>query len=443
VQLLARNLGIPNVVVGKALLPRVQARDGQRAVLAVSPGGVVQLVEDGSQWDAVFGKQRPKADFRIRPDLEKLDLERTDFVPLTDLRAKDSGRLAGPKSANLGELKHYFGDAVPDGVVIPFGTFRKLLDRPLEAGGPSVFEWMKERYRTIDGLEGRPDQQRRAVHEFLSRLRGWIEHVDLGADFRTRLAAALEKAFGPSGSYGVFVRSDTNVEDLPGFTGAGLNLTVPNVVGLEPVLEAIGRVWASPFTERSYWWRQAHMDDPEYVFPAVLLQRAFPSAKSGVMVTTDVEGGRDGWLSVAVNEGVGGAVDGQAAESLLIRTDTGEVRFLAQGTAPYRRELAAAGGLTLVPASGTEGVLAETEITQLVALARELPTRFPSLRSESGKAVPADVEFGFRTGRLTLLQIRPFVENAGARRSQYLYQLDARSRERGGHAVPLDAIPEG
>ena len=50
---------------------------------------------------------------------------------------------------------------------------------------------------------------------------------------------------------GVFVRSDTNVEDLPGFTGAGLNKTIPNVVGYDAILQAIREVWASPFSDRA------------------------------------------------------------------------------------------------------------------------------------------------------------------------------------------------
>ena len=55
VQLLARNLGIPNVVVDEALLPALQRADGQRIVLAVSAGGLVEIDADGPRWDAVFG----------------------------------------------------------------------------------------------------------------------------------------------------------------------------------------------------------------------------------------------------------------------------------------------------------------------------------------------------------------------------------------------------
>ena len=86
-----------------------------------------------------------------------------------------------------------------------------------------------------------------------------------------------------------------------------------HVVGFEAVLRAISQAWASPFSQRAYAWRQAHMDQPQHVYPAVLLMQNVPVDTSGVMVTQDIETGVSGWLSVAVNEGVGGAVNGQAA----------------------------------------------------------------------------------------------------------------------------------
>jgi phosphoenolpyruvate synthase/pyruvate phosphate dikinase len=300
---------------------------------------------------------------------------------------------------------------------------------------------MKQQYATIAALAGRPDEQQRAVSAFLARLRAWIESADPGPEFRDRLTRTLAERFGQDGSYGVFVRSDTNVEDLPGFTGAGLNLTVSNVVGSEQVLAAIRKVWASPFTERAYGWRQAHMEQPEYVFPAVVVQRSFPSEKSGVMVSADVTEGEPGWITVAVNEGVSGAVDGQAAESLRVSTQSGEVRLLAQATAPRRNVLSPRGGIVEEPASGREAVLAPEEIAQLVALAKELPARVATLRAPDGGTLPADVEFAFRGGRLTLLQIRPFVESRAAQRNEHLLALDAPLRERAGRRVRLDAAP--
>ena len=163
------------------------------------------------------------------------------------------------------------------------------------------------------------------------------------------------------------------------------------------------RVWASPFTERAYNWRQGHMENPEYVFPSVVIQFGFAAEKSGVMVTVDVDTGDDRFLSVAVSEGVGGAVDGQATESLLVNAETGRVQLLAEATAPRRTILLPTGGVESVAATGTSTVLQPLEIEQLIRFAREVPVRFPTLRSESGEPLPADVEFAFRDGKRLLL----------------------------------------
>ena len=62
VQLLARNLGIPNVAIDGSLLPELKRHDGERVVLAVSPAGLVELAADGPRWEAVFGKGRAATD---------------------------------------------------------------------------------------------------------------------------------------------------------------------------------------------------------------------------------------------------------------------------------------------------------------------------------------------------------------------------------------------
>ncbi|MEZ5542310.1 MAG: PEP/pyruvate-binding domain-containing protein [Pseudomonadota bacterium] len=433
VQLLARNLGIPNVVVDERVVEQLKPHIGARIVLAVSPQGTVQITADGPHWDRIFGRDDPDAGVVIRPDLQKLDLARTQPLSLEDIRASDSGRIVGPKAANLGELRHYYPDAVNPGVVIPFGVFRALLDQPLEAGGPPVFEWLRAEYARLRTLpEG--TQRQAATGAVLERLRQWLVDAEPGAEFRSALRTAMDNAFGDADHVGVFVRSDTNVEDLPGFSGAGLNLTLPNVVGFDAVVRAIQKVWASPFTERAYAWRQAHMEQPEHVYPAVLLLKTFASEKSGVLVTADVDSGDRQWLSIAVNEGVGGAVEGQAAEELRVRRSTGAVRLLAQATAPLRAEPVPAGGMRKVPASGRAQVLEAGELMQLRTLADDIERRFPLPAMPGGAAPPADIEFGFRDGHLALFQIRPFVESQRALRSQYLIDID-RSGTRSKQAV--------
>jgi len=372
-----------------------------------------------------------------------LDLYNQSLIPLQNLRAVDSGRVAGPKGANLGELKHHFPEAVTDGLVIPFGLFRALLEQPIEPGGPSVFSWMQAQYKLIRSLAENPEKQDQAVRRFLMRMQDWIVNADPGDEFRERLRAAMAETFGADGTYGVFVRSDTNVEDLPGFTGAGLNLTVPNVVGFDNVLEAIKQVWASPFTERAYRWRQAYMQTPEHVYASVLLLKSVASDKSGVLVTADVDSGQAGWLTVAVNEGVGGAVSGQTSEELRINLETGDVRLMAHATEPKKRVLLSSGGITKIAASGTEAVLSQSDITLLMKFAGSIPQRFPKLQDVDGTPVPADVEFGFYQNKLVLFQIRPFLDSSRARQNLFLNQLDQKLIEKQDIAIDLDKIPEG
>jgi hypothetical protein len=440
VQLLARNLGIPNVTVDESLITELKDYEGQKIILASSPGGSVQLIRDKGQLNHIF-EQKTESASLIRPDLEKLDLKNRNFIPLSQLRAKDSGRTVGPKAANLGELYHHYPEAVANGLAIPFGVFRSLLDQPFKKGKQTIFEWMEAEYAKIQTMSPGSAKRDEKMESLRKEIQDYMLNVDLDDAFRRRLAAAMEKVFGPDGTYGVFVRSDTNVEDLPGFTGAGLNKTIPNVVGFEKVLAAIPRVWASPFSKRAFAWRQSHMDLPQHVYASVLLLRSVPSEKSGVMVTRDIDTGKKGWLSVAVNEGVGGAVDGQAAESLRINVKTGDVRMLAQATATWRRVLKSDGGVDKELVAEAETVLKANEIEQLINLAQDLPQRWPYILDADGNPIEADIEFGFVDSKLQLFQIRPFLESIQARSNEFLINLDKDMSSQLDQKVKLDEQP--
>ena len=442
VQLLARNLGIPNVSIDETLIAKLKKYENKRIILAVSPGGAVRLFEDDESFDHLFNQQNLDAAISIQPDLEKLDLENLNFIPLSKLRSTDSGVTVGPKAAKLGELHHHFPDAVANGLAIPFSVFSQLMQQPMPDAGKSVFYWMVDQYQLMAVMPAGSDQRKKAEKGFRKRLSNWIENANPGKSFKLRLASDMEKVFGKDGNYGVFVRSDTNVEDLPNFTGAGLNLTVPNVIGFDNILKAISRVWASPFSRRAFAWRQSHMDQPEHVYPAILLMRSVPVEKSGVMVTRDVDTGEEGWLSIAVNEGVGGAVDGQAAESILVNVETGEVKLMAQASTRSRRRLNKSGGVSKISVSGSDTVLRQQEIEQLIDLSKNIPAKFPEIIDESGNPGPADIEFGFLEGKLQLFQIRPFLESRRARGSEYLIAMDQDMVLAEGISINLNEAPE-
>ena len=108
------------------------------------------------------------------------------------------------------------------------------------------------------------------------------------------------------------------------------------------------------------------------------------------MVTADIDTGQTGWLTIAVNEGVGGAVAGQTSEELRVRVSDGTVRLMAQATDPYKVVLLKKGGIAKVPASGTQAILSQKNIQDLREFARSVPDRFPLLRNAQDDPVPAD-----------------------------------------------------
>ena len=158
-------------------------------------------------------------------------------------------------------------------------------------------------------------------------------------------------------------------------------------------------------------------------------------------MTADIDTGARDVLSVAVNEGLGGAVDGQAAESLRISADGETVTVLATATAPWRRVPDPAGGILKLPASGADTVMTPLEIKRLAAFAQELPQRFGPIEDDEGRPAPADVEFGFLDGQLRLFQIRPFLDNQMVQGSSALRDMDKGLDAGATTQVPLSGRP--
>ena len=442
VQLLAKNLGIPNVTINESFLAQIQTHDGDMIVMAVSPNGVVEIHNDSEQWREFFDTKTRQENVVIKPDLKKLNLTAREVIDLDFLRATHSGRIVGPKAAKLGELRHHYPDKVAKAIAIPFGVFRTVvLDKPHKNTGQSVFEWMESQYAIIHALPGDSDQRKQITESFRAEIYDIVINADIGDQLRNELRKSMIKTFGNT-NVGVFIRSDTNVEDLPGFTGAGLNLTLFNVIGINNIFKGISKVWASPFATRAFSWRQSLMETPQHVYPAILIMQTVANDKSGVMITQDIDTGDANMLSVAINEGVGGAVDGQSAESLRIDKRDGSVRLLASATAPLRKVPSPKGGILKLPVSDSESVLQQAEISQLIQFAKELADTFPSIIDDKGKPVPADVEFGFYNGKLQLFQLRPFLQSRKAQNSSYLMNMDKALQENVDGQVKMSELLE-
>lgn len=426
VQLLARNLGIPNAALSDDNLQSLLKYNGQNVFYAVSnKGNVIMKAEKDMTKDerALFVKKERK-EGKIAVPIENLKLEESSILNLRNVDASDSGKLCGPKAANLGQLKKMFPDQVVEGLVIPFGIFRSHMDQPMPNQGMSYWQFLNTMFVTAEAMEVASSESDIEAYQLgqLQILRDAIKIMPMQDTFVSALESDFKSILGNEiGSVPVFLRSDTNMEDLKDFTGAGLNLTLFNVAEKDKILQGIKDVWASPYTERSFKWRQKYLLNPENVFPSILVIPSVDVDYSGVLITKGISNGNDDDLTVAFSRGAGGAVDGQSAETYLIKNEGG-FQFLAPAREQFYNSLPTTGGMAKKSAKFNEFVLNTQNINEIRTLANTIRKTMPK---ETGSDYEGayDVELGFKDNKLWLFQIRPFVENKKALSSGYLESI--------------------
>ncbi len=420
VQLLARNLAIPNAVIPAQTLDDLQAYAGREVFYAVSNQGSVILkpADEMTETEKALFTAKGIDETRITVPVDQLRLDVRRVVDMREVRSTDSGKLCGPKAANLGQLKALFPEHVVEGLVIPFGVFRHHLDQPMPGQTRSYWAFLR---RLFAEAPQQADPERYTLAG-LATFRAAMAQIELYPEFVEQLAVGFDSILGsPLGATAVFLRSDTNMEDLKDFTGAGLNKTVFNVVDRERILEGIRAVWASPYTERSYKWRQKFLDNPEQVFPSILIIPSVNCDYSGVMITQGLTTGYPDDVTVAFNRGVAGAVDGQAAETWRLNF-FGGYRLLTPAREPTYLTIPPSGGVAVRRATFDSRILSMDDLRALRTLAVEVEEKLPQVPGVE-TAGPFDVELGFLAGKLWLFQVRPFVENSGAKTSEYLQSI--------------------
>jgi phosphoenolpyruvate synthase/pyruvate phosphate dikinase len=427
VQLLARNLGIPNAALSDDNLENLKRFDGERVFYAVSNKGNVILKPEAqmTQQEKELFVTKERSAEKIEVPIAKIRLDQKDILNLKSVDAGDSGELCGPKAANLGQLKKMFPEQVVEGLVIPFGIFRTHMDQMMPGEQISYWKFLNDMFREAQEMRNQnipePEVENYQLRQ-LEILREAIKKISLQEEFITQLEKGFKDILGKSiGEIPVFLRSDTNMEDLKDFTGAGLNLTLFNVADREKILNGIKEVWASTYTERSFKWRQKYLLNPENVFPSILVIPSVDVDYSGVLITKGITSGSEKDLTVAFSRGAGGAVDGQSAETYTI-TSEGGYRLLAPARETHYNRLPIGGGTEKRAATFEKPVLNKKNIDEIQSLAQTIRKTLPR-ETQSDYEGAYDVELGFKDNKLWLFQIRPFVENKKALSSGYLESI--------------------
>lgn len=388
VNLLAKGWGIPNAYVADAQ-NALRQYDGRWVTLEVTANNyrVTPLARPARTPSATAA--RPAARNLPRPDLTVVALK-----PLASLRARDSSQ-CGVKAANLGTLKTALPPAarVPDGFCIPFSHYQAMMQR-LQ---------INERLRALQrrpGFGTDPDVRREA----LGTLRAEIANAAPDPAFiRTLEARWREQLQGG----GVFVRSSSNSEDLPGFSGAGLYTTVPNVTRADDLAKAVQTVWASVYNFEAYEARTAAGLQQDAVAMAVLVQRAAPSDSSGVMITRDpFDAARRHITYISAKRGLGiRVVEGKRqAEQVMYSSWSKAVQVLSRSAEDTQLVANAAGGVREVPITGSRQVLTDALIARLA--------RIGTTTKQALGGVDQDIEWAVVGDEVLMLQSRPYVDGS-------------------------------
>lgn len=222
-------------------------------------------------------------------------------VNFKEVCVKDIAKVGG-KNASLGEMISAFSSLhinVPKGFAITTDAYRDFIHKN------NLAEKILDKMRVVD-------------IENLTQLRETSQSIQamiLAASFSIEFEAAVTKAFHDlklKATQSVAVRSSATAEDLEDASFAGLQSSFLNVSGIDNILEAVKKVYASLFTERSISYRVYHHFDETQVAMSVGIQQMIRSdlAASGVMFTLDTESGFDQVVFINASYGLGEGIVG-------------------------------------------------------------------------------------------------------------------------------------
>lgn len=327
------------------------------------------------------------------------------LASLKTMRRKDSIAY-GAKAANLGELMNSKipGVVVPNGFSVPFSAYD---------------EFMKTNgfYDQIHNLMDENDfvHNPRVRRQKLEALRREIQNGKFDEKLKAQILAKWRAELG---SKGVFIRSSSNSEDLPNFSGAGLYTSVSNVKDPDKIIEAVKTVWASLWNFDAYDARERNFIDHTGAYMSAFIQEGVNMDNGGVLITQDpFDPDNNGAVFISAtwghnlqitnpNEAVNNT--GQKTkktvvpEQILFNPKSNAVQILTRSTLENIVTFDENGGLKEMPISTERRVLSDKAVRDLVRVSGNIKRAF------GGKE--QDIEWGIMNNQIFILQARPYVD---------------------------------
>jgi len=316
---------------------------------------------------------------------------------LREMRKKDS-IVYGSKSANLGEMlfARLPGLTVPDGFTVPFYWYDKFIR---DNGLDKEIEELLDTYDFIHNPRFR--------REKLEDLRNKIQSGKFDEALKKQI---IQKWKVQLGGRSVFVRSSSNSEDLPNFSGAGLYSSVPNVKEEEKLIEAVKKVWSSLWKFEAYEARMRNYVDQQSVYMSALIQLGVDMQKGGVMISKDpfdAENKNSVYISAVCGHNSKIPDNNGIPEQVLFNPKSNSVIVMTLSQQENSLKFDVGGGLVETPDTcvnkQTKRVLTDLQTRQLAKIALDIRRIF-------GNKAEQDIEWGIMSGRIYIVQARPYIE---------------------------------
>ena len=323
------------------------------------------------------------------------NLEVTKLASLSEMRKKDS-LIYGSKSSNLGEMINAKipNTVVPAGFTVPFYWYEKFMT-------DNGFD------KIIDDLMDDNDfvHNPRVRRQKLENFRRILQTGKFDESLKDEI---IQKWKGELGGKAVFVRSSSNAEDLPNFSGAGLYDTVKNVKTDETIIEAMKTVWASLWNFDAYEARVRNYVNQDTVYMSALIQVGVDMDSGGVMFTTDpFDRENKGAVYISAVWGHNDPITANkfVPEQVLFNPKSNAVQVLTLSQQDSVLKFGANGDLVETGEKFNRRVLTDKNVRELVKVASTIKRTFGGKKEQ-------DIEWGIMNGRIYLLQARPYIDNS-------------------------------
>jgi rifampicin phosphotransferase len=386
INILAKGWNIPNVYIKNADKLFRDLNERWVTLEANLTDYNIERVTQGSQVP-------PPPDQQVPPS----DLTTKKLTPLGEMRKADSARF-GAKAANLGEMirARIPGISIPDGFSVPFHWYERFMR---EHGFDKKIETLMDE---SNEFVHNPRVRRRELEKF----RAEIEAAKFDAELREQVIRQWKTQLGGKP---VFVRSSSNAEDLPNFSGAGLYSSVANVVEEEKLINGIKRVWASLWKFEAYEARVRNYVSQTDVYMSALIQLGVNMDRGGVMITKDPfdDNNRNAvYISAVCGHNSNVVNNAGLPEQVLFNRASNSVVVMTLSQQESALTFDEGGDLKASVdkcAGANKRVLNDAQVRSLARAAANIKRVF-------GNKAHQDIEWGIMGGKIYVVQSRPYID---------------------------------